>query len=343
MARVLITGGAGFIGSNLADRLLREGHRVTIFDSLLRPGCSANLDWLAARYGEGSFRLLVGSVTDFSLLLEASAGVERVYHLAGQVAVTRSVVDPRGDFEDNALGTLNALEAARQAGANPVFLYASTNKVYGNLERLGIEAEPTRYTLRSLPKGIAETQPLDFHSPYGCSKGTGDLYTRDWARTFGLRTVVLRQSCIYGPRQFGLEDQGWLAWFAAAALKNREITIYGDGRQVRDILFVDDLLDAYAAVVDRIDALAGEVFNVGGGPANSISVWTEFSHLLAEHLGREVSVRHAAARSGDQKVYVSDISKAQRMLGWSPRIGVREGFACLFLWVKENLQLFDHV
>ena len=253
MGKVLITGGAGFIGSNLAKRLLEEGHDVTVFDNLSRPGADANLKWLRQGSGSGRFLMVGGDVRDFSAMLKACTGMDYVYHLAGQVAVTTSVNNPRKDFEENALGTFNALEAARLVGNDPVFLYASTNKVYGGLGYLEIIEGKTRYSFGQFPAGIPESQPLDFHSPYGCSKGAGDQYTRDYFRIYGLRTVVLRQSCIYGYRQFGVEDQGWVAWFIIAALKGREITIYGDGKQVRDILFIDDLLDAYQAVVKGID------------------------------------------------------------------------------------------
>ena len=201
----------------------------------------------------------------------------------------------------------------------------------------------TRYAYGRLPHGVPETQPLDFHSPYGCSKGTGDQYTRDYQRIYGLRTVVLRQSCIYGYRQFGIEDQGWLAWFIIAALKQRRISIYGDGKQVRDVLFIDDLLDAYAAAVSRIDHAAGQVFNIGGGPANTLSVWAEFGPLLEELLGRPVPVVRADWRPGDQRIYVSDIRKADRVLGWAPRVSVRDGVARLFHWIRDNEALFAHL
>jgi CDP-paratose 2-epimerase len=343
MKQILITGGAGFIGSNLAHRLLREGHQVTLFDNLSRSGCESNVSWLRESFGPDSFRLVVADLADFEALLRAAEGAQRIYHLAGQVAVTTSVSDPRKDFEDNAAGTFNALEAARLVGDDPVFIYASTNKVYGGMEDVRIAEEAKRYRYADLPFGVPETQPLDFHSPYGCSKGAGDQYTRDYSRIYGLRTVVMRQSCIYGYRQFGIEDQGWVAWFVIAALKGCPITIYGDGKQVRDVLFIDDLLDAYEAAVQNIKVAAGRVYNIGGGPENTMSVWAEFGPLLENLLGRPIEISYADWRPGDQRVYVSDIRKAARELGWQPRFSVQEGVQRLFAWVRDNLGLFAHL
>jgi len=335
-AKVLITGGAGFIGCNLADRLLTEHREVTIFDNLSRRGCLANLAWLRSRHGDDSFRLVMASVTDAATVAQACRDVDRIYHLAGQVAVTTSIVDPRRDFEDNALGTINVLEGARQSGRDPILLYASTNKVYGSLEDLAPVAAQRRYTLPDHPLGIDERHPLDFHSPYGCSKGCGDQYVRDWARIYGMRTVVLRQSCIYGPRQLGLEDQGWVAHLALSALRGETVTIYGDGKQVRDLLHIDDLLAAYELATEHISAVAGEVFNIGGGPERSLAVWAEFGPLLEELVGRPVAVRFAPARAGDQRCFVSDIRKARRELGWQPQIGLRDGLADLVAWARAN-------
>ena len=343
MAKVLITGGAGFIGSNLAHHLLSGGHTVTVYDNLSRAGARINLDWLKNSPWVENFRLVEADVRDFSALLKASEGAERIYHLAGQVAVTTSVQDPRNDFEENALGTFNALEAARLAGDDPIFLYASTNKVYGNLEHLHVLEAETRYTFDLFPMGIPETQPLDFHSPYGCSKGAGDQYSRDYNRIYGLRTVVLRQSCIYGYRQFGIEDQGWVAWFVIAALRGYPITIYGDGKQVRDVLFISDLLDGYDAIVQNIDSAAGKVYNLGGGPTNTLAIWQEFGPLLQELLGREISVQWADWRPGDQKVFISDIRKAQEELGWIPKVDVRDGIQRLFKWIRENQVYFNQL
>ena len=342
-ARILITGGAGFIGSNLAHRLLSEGHSVTIFDNLSRSGCEVNLAWLRQTHGEAAFRLVKGDLAEFDPLQQAAEGAQRVYHLAGQVAVTTSVKNPRQDFSDNALGTFNALEAARLVGDNPIFLYASTNKVYGGMDDLVIVDQGSRYWYRDKPLGISESQPLDFHSPYGCSKGAGDQYVRDYARIYGLRSVVLRQSCIYGYRQFGIEDQGWIAWFMIAALKQRPISIYGDGKQVRDVLFIDDLLNAYETACQQIDTVQGQIFNIGGGPENTMSIWAEFGPILEDLLGQPVPVTLADWRPGDQRVYVSNIRKAADVLGWQPRVPVREGMTRLFHWIKENQSLFAHI
>jgi CDP-paratose 2-epimerase len=341
--KILITGGAGFIGSNLANRLISEGHQITIFDNLSRSGCEANIAWLQETHGRHAVQFIKADLTDFEALKTAAAGVQRIYHLAGQVAVTTSVVNPRQDFEANALGTFNVLEAARQVADDPILLYASTNKVYGGMEEIVITEQASRYWYADYPMGIPETQPLDFHSPYGCSKGAGDQYTRDYARIYGLRTVVIRQSCIYGYRQFGIEDQGWVAWFIIAVLKQRPLSIFGDGKQVRDVLFIDDLLNAYEAVVQNIETSAGQVYNVGGGAVNTMSIWAEFGPLLEELMGRKISVNFGDWRPGDQRVFVGDIRKAERELGWQPQVSVRDGVSRLYHWIKENQHLFQHL
>jgi CDP-paratose 2-epimerase len=341
--RVLITGGAGFIGTNLANRLLSEGHKVTVLDNLSRSGCESNLAWLRETHGSNSFRFVRADLTDFDALQQAAKDAELIYHLAGQVAVTTSVQNPRLDFEGNALGTFNALEAARLVGDDPIFIYTSTNKVYGGMEEVEVLEDATRYRYADLPLGVPETRPLDFHSPYGCSKGAGDQYVRDYARIYNLRTVVARQSCIYGYRQFGIEDQGWVAWFIIAALKGRQITIYGNGKQVRDVLFIDDLLDAYEAFVQNIERAAGQIYNIGGGPQNTMSVWAEFGPVLEELLGRPIPVCYQDWRPGDQPVYISDIRKAERELGWRPRTSVQEGLTRLFEWIRDHQELFCHL
>jgi CDP-paratose 2-epimerase len=336
----LVTGGAGFIGSNYVNRLLKRGENVTIYDNFSRAGAKRNLEWLTSTHGEKSFNVIAADVRDADKITEAARGSDVIVHLAGQVAVTTSVTDPRSDFESNALGTFNVLEAARASARNPIFIYASTNKVYGGMDDVRIVEEATRWRYEDLINGCPETQPLDFHSPYGCSKGTGDQYVRDYARIYGLRSVVFRQSCIYGPRQFGIEDQGWVAWFVIAAVTGRPITIYGDGKQVRDVLHVEDLLNAYDAAIERIDAAAGKVYNMGGGPRNVLSVWAEFGPMLEKLLGKKIPVGRGDWRPGDQRVFYADVSKAQRELGWSPKIGVEEGIRMLFEWVKENKNLF---
>ena len=336
----LITGGAGFIGSNYVSRLLDRGENVTIFDNLSRAGASRNLAWLQDKYGENAFRLVAGDVRDEALMTASTREIDIIIHLAAQVAVTTSVVNPREDFEINARGTFNVLEAARLNGRKPVVIYASTNKVYGGMDDVKVVEDTTRWRYADLPDGCSETQPLDFHSPYGCSKGTGDQYVRDYYRIYDLPTVVLRQSCIYGPRQFGVEDQGWLAWMIIAAITGRPLTIYGDGKQIRDLLYVDDLLNAYDAAIERIDTVKGQVFNLGGGPENTMSIWAEFSPLLTKLLGKKVVVNRGDWRPGDQKVFVADIRKAAEELFWKPHLRVEEGVGRLFAWVSENRKLF---
>jgi len=339
--KYLITGGAGFIGSNYVHRLLSRGEHVTIYDNLSRAGASKNLAWLEETFRKESIRLIVGDVADAPLLAEAAQEADIIVHLAGQVAVTTSVINPREDFEANALGTFNALEAARASGRDPIFVYASTNKVYGGMEDVALAEDATRYRYADLEHGCPETQPLDFHSPYGCSKGTGDQYVRDYARIYKLRSVVMRQSCIYGIRQFGVEDQGWIAWMTIAAVTGKKITIYGDGKQVRDVLFVDDLLDAYDAAIENIDVAAGQVYNIGGGPGNVMAVWTEFGPILERLLGKQIPVARDDWRPGDQRVFYADIRKAERELGWKPKVDVEQGIERLYEWVKENKELFS--
>ncbi len=336
----LITGGAGFIGSNYADRLIGRGERVTIYDNLSRAGGPLNLSWLREKHGKQSFRVVIGDVRDAALLTSETRDVDAIVHLAGQVAVTTSTLHPREDFESNAVGTFNVLEAARLSELKPVVIYASTNKVYGGMEDVSILEQDTRYSYEDLDHGVPETFPLDFHSPYGCSKGAGDQYVRDYHRIYGLPTVVLRQSCIYGPRQFGIEDQGWLAWFTIAATLDRPITIYGDGKQVRDVLHVEDLMNAYDAALDKIEVTAGEVYNLGGGPDNTISVWIEFGDLLERLFDRELLVSWGDWRPGDQLVYVSDIRKAEYDMGWKPQIDVAEGVERLYRWIQDNREYF---
>jgi CDP-paratose 2-epimerase len=338
--KYLITGGAGFIGSNYVSRLLGRGEQVMIFDNLSRGGAARNIEWLRAQYGSDSFELITGDVRDAHAIRQAARNASVIVHLAAQVAVTTSVTQPREDFEINALGTFNMLEAARASDKNPIVVYASTNKVYGGMEEVCVVEEASQYRYGDLPNGVSEEMPLDFHSPYGCSKGAGDQYVRDYQRIYGLPTVVLRQSCIYGPRQFGIEDQGWLAWFAIAAVTGKPISIYGDGKQVRDVLYVDDLLNAYDACIAQIDMAAGKVYNIGGGPANTISVWQEFGPILEQLLGQEIPVKRGDWRPGDQRIYVSDICKAENELGWSPKVSVKEGLERMVGWVQQNRHLF---
>jgi CDP-paratose 2-epimerase len=340
MKKWIITGGAGFIGCHAAARLHAAGHHVVLVDNLSRRGAEANLAWLRAR---GVTDFVWADIRDAHAmhdLLFRHADADAVLHLAAQVAVTTSVVDPRTDFAVNALGTLNILEAVRTAaGGRPAFVYSSTNKVYGNLEHVDVVERDGRYAYAGVPLGVAEGEPLDFHSPYGCSKGAADQYVRDYARIYGLKTVTLRQSCIYGTRQFGVEDQGWIAWFCIAAITGQPFTIYGDGKQIRDALWVDDLIDVYERAVERIDAVAGEVFNIGGGPALTLSL-NELVAKLEQSLGREFDPPYAEWRPGDQRVFVADVSKAQRLLGWAPRVAPDEGVEMVLDWVRENQALF---
>ena len=341
MQRFLVTGGAGFIGANYVDRLVSAGKQVTIYDNLSRRGADSNLEFLRAKHGPDSFELIVGDVRDAGLLLKAVQGAEVVVHLASQVAVTTSVLHPREDFEINALGTFNVMEATRLSGHKPIVLYASTNKVYGGMEDTPLVELDTRWAYQDLPYGVPVTHNLDFHSPYGVSKGAGDQYVRDYYRIYGIPTVVFRQGAIYGPRQFGIEDQGWVAWFLIAAVLDRPITIFGDGKQVRDMCHVSDLLNAYDSALERIDAVAGGVYNIGGGPKNSLSIWVEFGELLEELSGKKIDTQRAGWRPGDQRVNIQDIRKAARELGWQPEIEVRAGIAGLYRWVVDNRELFQ--
>ena len=339
--RTLITGGAGFIGANLAHRLLVSGNEVIVYDNMSRRGARGRVAWLTSNHGLGRLRVVPADVNDVDTLKRSAEGADVVFHLAGQVAVTCSVSDPRADFTDNAMGTFNTLEAARAAGNDPIFVYASTNKVYGRLPDLEVVEDATRYRCPSLPFGIPETQRLDFHSPYGCSKGAGDQYVHDYARIYGLRSVVLRQSCVHGALQFGAEDQGWVSWLIIAALLDRPVRVYGDGKQVRDLLFIDDLVDAYQAVVDNIGVAAGKVYNIGGGPDNALSIWAEFGPLVEELAGHRIPVTYRPWRPGDQPVYVSDIRLAGRDLCWQPRVSAREGVVRTFNWIKAHLSAFE--
>lgn len=334
---VVITGGAGFIGSNLADALLRRGRRVIIFDNLSRPGTEKNLRWLVSRHPK-KLDVEIGDVRDIQHVRRVVAHAWAVYHLAAQVAVTSSLKDPAHDYAVNIEGTLNVLEAARQANSFPAVLFTSTNKVYGELSRLPVVLNGTRYLFRDARPGIDEEQPLDFHSPYGCSKGAADQYVRDYARIYGLPTCVFRMSCVYGPRQFGNEDQGWVAYFTISALNGRPVTLYGDGKQVRDILFVDDLVRALIRGADAAQSDPGRIYNIGGGASNAISL-LELLDLLERQLKRVVERRFDDWRPGDQRIYVTDIDRIGRELEWAPRISKEEGVERLITWIRSNASL----
>ena len=338
MGKIVVTGGAGFIGSNAVSRYLRQGHHVVLIDNLSRKGTRLNLNWLCPQGKLEFIQADIRVAEEMERIFEHHADADLVLHLAGQVAVTCSVADAREDFEINALGSFNILESVRKAAMNCPILYSSTNKVYGGLEDLNVIEESDQYRLEGRPRGVSEEQPLDFHSPYGCSKGAADQYFRDYHRIYGLRTVVLRQSCIYGYRQFGIEDQGWVAWFTIAAELGKPITIYGDGKQVRDVLFVEDLIDAYDAAAARIDVAEGRVYNIGGGPANAMSLRELLAYLAPKYTALDYS--YADWRQGDQRVFVSDIGRARTELGWSPRVSTADGIAHLQGWVSQNRELF---
>jgi CDP-paratose 2-epimerase len=337
MRPILITGGAGFIATNLAHRLLSDGHRVVLFDNLSRAGVIGNVRWLRATHGN-RVRLQAGDIRDAEAVRLVVADASHIFHFAAQVAVTTSLVDPFVDFDVNARGTLNLLEAVRATEHQPSVLFTSTNKVYGHLDDIGLRTAGSRYEpedpeLRT--SGISEARSLEFHSPYGCSKGVAEQYVLDYARTFGLRTVVFRMSCIYGPHQFGNEDQGWVAHFLIAAMRDQALTIYGDGLQVRDILFVEDLVQAMVLAHANIDQLSGEAFNIGGGSENTMSL-VELMRLIEELRGATPPAEMEMWRTADQRYYVSDTSKFRAATGWRPTVGVREGVSRLHDWLVEN-------
>ena len=336
---ILITGGAGFIGINAAKYFLDKKHKVVILDNFSRKGGKKNIQWLK-KETKRNFTVIEADVRDAGEINNAIKRTDAIFHLAGQVAVTSSVLDPREDFESNALGTFNVLESARKQKTKPIVFYSSTNKVYGGLEDLKIKETSTRYKFLTLPNGVSEERGIDFHSPYGCSKGAADQYVRDYYRIYDLPTVVFRQSCIYGERQFGVEDQGWIAWFIIALSQGKKITIYGNGKQVRDVLYVDDLLDAYDSALENIGKAKGQIFNIGGGMQNSLSIWFEFKPILDKLFERDIKVKFSDARPGDQPIYISDITKVKKTLGWEPKVDLHEGILKLFNWIAKNPSLF---
>ncbi len=337
--KILIIGGAGFIGCNSALYFLEKGYKVTVFDNLNRSGSHLNLEEIKGIASKNTFSFVHGDIRNFYALddLFQNNTYDYVLHLAGQVAVTTSVNSPREDFEINALGTLNVLEAMRGNNSKAGLIYTSTNKVYGGMERVRVKELSTRYEYENLA-GVPETFTLDFHSPYGCSKGSADQYVRDYARIYGLKTVVFRQSCIYGKRQFGIEDQGWVAWFSIASILEKNITIFGTGKQLRDVLYVDDLVEAYEKAFQNIDAISGNAYNIGGGK-NQLSLIELLSNLeiLKE---KEIDFMYDVERPGDQKVFVSDIRKAYEDFGWVPKTSPEEGVRKMYNWIEENKELF---
>jgi CDP-paratose 2-epimerase len=337
---VLITGGAGFIGTNVARRLLSTGHDVVLLDNLSRAGVDQNAIWLQQQYG-ARVRVVIGDVRERADIKRALQGVSHVFHFAAQVAVTTSLVDPRTDFEINTVGTMNLLEEMRASSTPPSIIYTSTNKVYGGLDDIRLEQNGHRYSPLAPEigaSGISESRALDFHTPYGCSKGAAEQYVLDYGRSFGVPSVVFRMSCIYGPHQFGTEDQGWVAHFLIRAIENKPITIYGDGMQVRDILFADDLVNAFLLAWRDIRTLSGNAFNIGGGPDRSISLIELLEFAGALHSSK-LKVHFNTSRSGDQRYYVSDTRKFQNATGWSPSVTPREGIRRLHNWLLDARRL----
>ncbi len=335
----LVTGGAGFIGSNLVHALLSNGESVRVLDDLSRPGVEKNVRWLEEIHGS-RFDLVVADVRDPDAVYSAMRGVTHVFHLAAQVAVTTSITDPRYDYDVNATGTLNVLEAIRAAGSTASLIYTSTNKVYGALDDVALVLRRDRYEPVSsvvATRGISESRPLSFHSPYGCSKGTADQYVIDWAHTFGIRAAVFRMSCIYGPHQFGNEDQGWVAHFLSRALKHEPITIFGDGHQVRDVLFVDDLVDALLRARGAIDRISGRAFNVGGGPTSTLSL-VELVDVIERQLRRRPNITFEPWRIADQRWYVSDTRALERTTSWRPQVDPNQGIARLIDWLAAEIE-----
>jgi CDP-paratose 2-epimerase len=336
--KLLITGGCGFLGSNLSAHALTHGAELLVFDNLSRNGSEANLAWL---HTLGSFRLVRGDIRDRNVTTDVISNFQPdvIFHLAGQVAMTTSIADPRLDFEINVIGSHNLLESVRLHAPRAVVIYSSTNKVYGNLEQFKYSTTETRYICTDRPNGFDEATPLEFHSPYGCSKGAADQYMLDYARIFGLNTVVFRHSSMYGGRQFATYDQGWIGWFCQKAVeaKARESTkpfsISGNGKQVRDLLHADDMVNLYFTAADKFEAVRGQVFNIGGGMSNSLSILELFS-ILEQSTSNTLVYNVLPPRESDQRVFVADITKANSLLDWYPRISAKEGIKKMLDWTK---------
>lgn len=339
--RIVITGGAGFIGSNAVAHFAKAGHELLVIDNLSRPSSSLNIQELKLAH---KFIFVEGDISIAANFADALRDFrpEVVIHLAGQVAVTTSVSDPKLDFNSNAIATFVLLEELRKFKSPPFVVFASTNKVYGELVDISVVEGSTRYEYDQKGLSVSEKMPLNFHSPYGCSKGTADQYVLEYARTFGVPGVVFRQSCIYGPGQYGIEDQGWVAWFIAAAMLSKPVTVFGDGKQVRDVLHIADLLAAYDAAIAARDTCTGHAFNIGGGSMNTLSV-LELISSVEKFTGKTLVWKHGPWRPSDQKIYISDISKAGRMLFWKPEINPDPGLESLKVWIQENLQRIGSV
>ena len=339
--KVLITGCAGFIGCHLAEYFLNVGKEVIGLDNLSRKGGDANLKLLQALQGNIKFcKVDIRDFKDISEVFMKHGPFELIFHMAAQVAVTTSITDPREDFEINALGTFNLIEATRLYSPDAFFEFASTNKVYGKMDDVGVIERNGRYEYDKLLNGVNENPNLDFHSTYGCSKGAADQYVRDYNRIYGLKTVVLRQSCIYGTRQFGIEDQGWVAWFIIASLLNKPLTIYGDGKQIRDILWIDDLVDVYVRLFENADKVAGKIFNIGGGAVNILSLLELLNILRSEGVLKREPL-YADWRPGDQKVFVCNVEMVNELVGWKPTISPKAGVKKLIDWVVNNKMLLE--
>ncbi len=339
--KIAIIGGAGFIGINSAYYFIKQGHEVTIIDNLSRVGSEYNLKQIQAAHNTPFINADIRNYEQIKTALASLGQIDGLLLLAGQVAVTTSVTDPRLDFEINALGTFNVLESLRINDQKPLLIYSSTNKVYGKMEEVGITMRNGRYEYEQLPNGVSEEMNLDFYSPYGCSKGAGDQYVRDYSRIYGMPTVVVRQSCIYGNNQFGIEDQGWVAWFTIATLLGKQITVYGDGNQIRDVLFVEDLVRLYDLAIQKKEISAGKIYNVGGGPSHTLSL-NELIATLSKRFNKEIVPLKGDWRPGDQKVFISDISKVSNDLGWSPKVDINEGINRMAEWIEANSDILNH-
>ena len=336
--KILITGGCGFIGTNAARFYLQKGYTVISVDNLKRNGSKKNLGWLKTL--KGNFTFEKADIVDFKKLSKIfnEYKPDLILHLAAQTTVVDSVSDPRNDFYVNALGTFNVLEAVRKEVPLASLIYSSTNKVFGDLKQIPIAKKGERYFFKYI-KGISEKYPLNFQSPYGCSKGCGDQYVLDYAKLFKLKTVVFRQSCIYGPNQFGKEEQGWLTWFVVSSILGNKVTVYGDGKQVRDVLYIDDLINAYDLAFTNISKTRGKVYNIGGSIKFILSVLESFK-IIEKLANKKINFKFGPWRPSDQKVYISDISSAKKDFGWSPEISPKIGIARLYKWVAENKHFF---
>lgn len=337
--KYMITGGCGFLGSNIASQVLKQNDELLVYDNLSRIGGEENLDWLRSL---GQFEFVQANTNDYATLSNVIKRYQPdvIYHLAGQVAMTTSISNPRLDFETNVLGSFNVLESVRQHSPQTVVVYSSTNKVYGDFEYLNYDETDSRYVCKEFPKGFDESVHLDFHSPYGCSKGSADQYMLDWARIFGLKTIVFRHSSMYGARQFGTYDQGWISWFCQKAVetkydKDTTFTISGNGKQVRDVLHAEDMIKLYLSAPKHIDKARGQVFNIGGGYENSLSLLELFTFLEKE-LGVKLNYTQLPPRESDQKIFVADIKKASEIFDWKPKVTKEEGIRKMLQWVDRK-------